>query len=160
MLSAAAAVAVQRHVNVEFVADVVCPWCYIGFQRLLKARSTAAEQGVEVEITFTPFILRRHLPREGIDKIAMFAEQGMGEAAARSKFEHIRTTALADGLCLDFEGQRAGNSEDAHRLLLWAASEGADAWTALARELFVQYNCKRGWLVRRKCYSLLSRLRS
>ena len=139
---------VPRRVSIEFVADVVCPWCYIGLARLQEAGRRAAEQhGIMLDITFTPFILRRHMPKAGVDKLAMFASGGMGEASARAKFDHIRDAALADGLCLDFSGQRAGNSEDAHRLLLWAARmQGGGAWLALLTSMFEKYNCERGWL--------------
>jgi predicted DsbA family dithiol-disulfide isomerase len=144
---AAVLTAVPRRVSVEFVADVVCPWCYIGLHRLEQAsRQAAAEHGIAVDVTYTPFILRRHLPKAGIDKIEMFAHGGMGGAGARSKFEHIRETAAADGLCLDFESQRAGNSEDAHRLLLWAADKYGTSWLPLMNAMFEQYNCHRGWI--------------
>ena len=137
-----------RHVSVEFVADVVCPWCYIGFKRLEKAAKLVAEQeDISVDATFTPYILRRHLPKEGVDKLEMFAASGMGEASARTKFEHIKQTALDDDLCFDFEQQRAGNSEDAHRLLMWAARKhGGPGWSSLILQMFEQYNCHRGWL--------------
>lgn len=137
---------VPRRVSVEFVADVVCPWCYIGMRRLEQAGQQAGQRGIQVDVSYTPFILRRHLPKSGVDKIEMFAQGGMGAGSARAKFEHIRQTAVADGLCLDFESQRAGNSEDAHRLLLWAATEHGAQWLPLMGRMFEQYNCRRGWL--------------
>eukprot|EP00966_Prymnesium_polylepis_P269871 6234406-Prymnesium_polylepis.1 len=140
--------AIPRRVRIEFIADVVCPWCYIGLKRLESAAQLAAAEGIAADVTYTPFILRRHLPKSGIDKLQMFS-QSMGEANARAKFAQIQAAALADGLCLDFVAQRAGNSEDAHRLLTWASTRShADEapWLTLMREMFHQYNCKRGWL--------------
>ena len=49
-------------------------------------------------------------------------------------------------MSLNFEGQRAGNSEDAHRLLLWAAHEHGAKWLSLITQLFEAYNTERAWL--------------
>ena len=49
----------ERRVRVEVVADVVCPWCYIGLSRMQGALATAEAEGIAVDVTYTPFILRR-----------------------------------------------------------------------------------------------------
>merc|ERR1712039_177485 len=41
-------------------------------------------------------------------------------------------------------GQRAGNSEDAHRLLLWARTFGKEM--ELFESMVKAYNCEQGWL--------------
>ena len=139
-----------RRVRVEVVADVVCPWCYIGLSRMQGALTAAEAEGVTVDVTYTPFVLRRHLPKEGIDKFAMF-EQMFGSAdAVRQKYAGIARAAAAEGLCFDPEEQLAGNSEDAQRLMLWANDRtqrhaGAH-FRSLLTELFVRYNCHRAWL--------------
>lgn len=105
----------------------------------------AAEMGIIVEHVFTPFILRRHLPKAGIDKTEMFVQQFGSVAAVRQKYAGIARAAAADGLCFDPEGQLAGNSEDAHRLLLWANDSTqphrGQYFEALLEELFLVYNC-------------------
>ena len=60
----------------------------------------------------------------------------------------MKSTAAADGLCFDTTDQRAGNSEDAHRLLLWASGYGGAprAQLALYAAMVEAYNCQRGWL--------------
>ena len=116
-----------------------------------------------MEIEYTPFILRRHLPKEGVDKhevcephlprfllnIALpasehsqlnsqlhfplrgqlpstevFVRQFGSAERADAVMAGVKNAAAADGLCFDLRGQRAGNSEDAHRLLLWARAHG------------------------------------
>ncbi len=105
----------------------------------------AAEMGIVVEHVFTPFILRRHLPKAGIDKTEMFTQQFGSIAAVRQKYAGIARAAAGDGLCFDPEGQLAGNSEDAHRLLLWANDRTqphqGQHFEALLEELFLLYNC-------------------
>jgi predicted DsbA family dithiol-disulfide isomerase len=138
--------ATARVVRVEMVADVVCPFCHIGLNRLQLAVDRAAKLGLglEVEISYTPFILRRHLPKEGIEKLEVFRQQHGSDAHGLRVLDNIRQAAAADGLRFDLAGQRAGNSEDAHRLLLWARSQGKEM--VLFETLMRAYNCERGWL--------------
>ena len=136
--------AAAARVQVEMVADVVCPYCYIGLHRLQQAVKGAS---AEVDVKYTPFILRRHLPKDGVLKKDVFRAQfGSDEQGARV-LAQVEATAASDGLCFDLGDQKAGNSEDAHRLLLWADRE---AGPARAMELFGSmvraYNCERGWL--------------
>lgn len=133
-------------VRVEMVADVVCPFCYIGLERLKRGIDAVAGRGLplSVEVSYTPFILRRQLPKEGVDKLSVFARQFGSESLARQKLNSVKQAAASDGLCFDMEGQRAGNSEDAHRLLLWAQSLGKDI--ELFESMVRAYNCERGWL--------------
>jgi predicted DsbA family dithiol-disulfide isomerase len=134
-------------VKVEMVADVVCPYCYIGYKHLQDAVQEAREAGlpIDVQVSYTPFILRRQLPKEGVDKLSVFKQKfGGDEAQARRMFDGIQASAAEAGLCMNPEGQRAGNSEDAHRLLLWARTLGKEM--ELFESMVKAYNCEQGWL--------------
>lgn len=136
-----------KKVKVEMVADVVCPYCYIGYKHLLDAVQEAQARNlpVDVEVSYTPFILRRHLPKGGVDKLSVFKHKfGGNEDQARRIFDGITDSAAAAGLCMNLDGQRAGNSEDAHRLLLWARRFGKDM--ELFESMVKAYNCEQGWL--------------
>lgn len=75
----------------------------------------------------------------------MFKEKfGGDERRARSMFDGIKRSASDAGLCVNLDGQRAGNSEDAHRLLLWARSFGKEM--ELFENMVKAYNCEQGWL--------------
>ena len=63
---------------------------------------------------------------------------------ADAVMDGVKTAAAADGLCFDLRGQRAGNSEDAHRLLLWARAHGKEL--PLFKAMVEAYNCERQWL--------------
>eukprot|EP00746_Dinoflagellata_sp_MGD_P118107 gnl/MRDRNA2_/MRDRNA2_54150_c0_seq2.p1 gnl/MRDRNA2_/MRDRNA2_54150_c0~~gnl/MRDRNA2_/MRDRNA2_54150_c0_seq2.p1 ORF type:complete len:600 (-),score=84.46 gnl/MRDRNA2_/MRDRNA2_54150_c0_seq2:345-2144(-) len=134
-------------IHVEMAGDVVCPWSYIGLHRLQDAvkKISARNTQLEVNISYTPFILRRHLPRSGVDKMLIFKEQfGMDEPKYRELMEKVKQNADTDGRCYDFNNMQAGNSEDAHRLLLWAR-----AWKKelqLFEAMAHAYNCDQKWL--------------
>jgi DSBA-like thioredoxin domain-containing protein len=53
-------------IHIDVVADVVCPWCYIGKRRLEEA--IALTPGVNVSINWCPYFLNPWIPREGIDR--------------------------------------------------------------------------------------------
>merc|ERR1719191_2300025 len=94
---------------------VVCPYCYIGFKHLTDAVQKAKEKSlpIDVQVTYTPFILRRHLPKEGVEKLSVFKQKfGGDEARARSMFNGMKQSAADAGICMNLDGQRAGNSED------------------------------------------------
>ena len=135
-----AGLAAASRVQIEMVADVVCPYCYIGLDRL--QRALAAMPDTAVDVTYTPFILRRHLPKAGVPKLEVFRQQFGDAAQGERVLAQVQATAAADGLCFDVTDQRAGNSEDAHRLLLWAGSYQLQLFEQMVRA----YNCERGWL--------------
>jgi predicted DsbA family dithiol-disulfide isomerase len=134
-------------VKIEMVADVVCPYCYIGYKHLQDAVQMAREQElpIDVQVSYSPFILRRQMPKEGVEKLSVFKQKfGGDEAQARRMFDGIKASAAEAGLCMNLEGQRAGNSEDAHRLLLWGRTLGKEM--ELFESMVKAYNCEQGWL--------------
>ena len=54
-------------VKIDFVSDVVCPWCAIGLHSLLRAVK-AVQDEVQVELHFQPFELNPDAPPEGQDQ--------------------------------------------------------------------------------------------
>ena len=51
-------------VTIDFVSDVVCPWCALGATALEQAIENVAGE-VSVELTFKPFELNPDMPAEG-----------------------------------------------------------------------------------------------
>src|SRR5690606_3016880 len=126
----------SARLRIDFVSDVVCPWCAIGLMSLEEAlRRTAGE--VEAEIHFQPFELNPQMPPEGEDavghlqrKYGMPAEQ----AAANQQASVDRGPAL--GFTFDMARRsRIYNTCDARRLLHWAEGEGEDRQRALKHAL-------------------------
>ncbi|MGH8112969.1 MAG: DsbA family oxidoreductase [Rhodanobacteraceae bacterium] len=115
------------HLRIDFVSDVVCPWCAIGLASLQQA--LAGADGVEAELSVQPFELNPGLPR---DSEAVQIEPDP---------ELIRRRAAAVGIAYNARpGSRLRNTFDAHRLLHWAAlTHGRDDAVALKQALFRAY---------------------
>ena len=55
--------------NIEVVSDTVCPWCYVGKQKLEKAilayKEAHPQSNVEFSTTWMPFYLNPGSPKVG-----------------------------------------------------------------------------------------------
>lgn len=112
-------------VRVDFVSDVVCPWCALGATALRQAIANLAGE-VAVELTFKPFELNADMSAEGEQAVThMMRKYGRSaeEVASRNK----RVIALGKAIGFQFDLEKRShfyNTFDAHRLLLWAGAEG------------------------------------
>ncbi|MFO1273043.1 MAG: DsbA family oxidoreductase [Rubrivivax sp.] len=113
----------QQPLKIEFVSDVVCPWCAIGLASLEQALDRLGPE-VAVELSFQPFELNPQMGPEGEDIDEHLVKKYGGTPA---QFEASRANIRARGAALGFTfGQRTRiwNTFDAHRLLHWAGLEG------------------------------------
>jgi predicted DsbA family dithiol-disulfide isomerase len=109
--------------RIDFVSDVVCPWCAIGLASLEQALQRLQGE-VEADVHFQPFELNPRMPAEGEDTGEHLRRKyGSTEAQLAENRERIRQR----GAELGFEfnaRERIWNTFDAHRLLHWAEGEG------------------------------------
>ena len=57
--------------QIDFISNTVCPWCFIGKRRL--ARAMAQRPNVIFDVRFRPFRLDPTVPRGGLDREAYLA---------------------------------------------------------------------------------------
>ncbi|WP_141914182.1 MULTISPECIES: DsbA family oxidoreductase [unclassified Herbaspirillum] len=124
--------------KIDFVSDIVCPWCAIGLASL----NTALERigpAAQTEIAFHPFELNPNLPAAGQSQLEHITEKyGITADQARANREQIRARAAAVGFTMNRDdASLVYNTFDAHRLLAWAQERGAQA--ALKAALFTAY---------------------
>lgn len=114
-------------ITIDFVSDVVCPWCAIGLNGLLQAiRRVDGELTVELHIK--PFELNADMPSEGEDLVEHLQRKygSSAEEIARNQ-EHLRAMGEEVGVHFDLRKRsRIYNTFDAHRLLHWAAESHRD----------------------------------
>jgi len=129
-----------RALTVDFVSDVVCPWCFIGLRRLESALALVAAEGpaTGVALRWHPFELNPDLPPAGIDRRAYLDAKFGGAQRAAQIYERVRAVGATVGISFAFERiVRQPNTRDAHRLIAWAQERG-DASTVVER-LFTAY---------------------
>ena len=122
--------------RIDFVSDVVCPWCAIGLAALEQALARL-EGEVQAEIHVRPFELNPGMGPEGEDIAEhLQAKYGMTATQLAENQERIRARGAELGVVFD-ERSRTWNTFDAHRLLHWAGIEGGQL--ALKRALLRAY---------------------
>ena len=131
----------MKTLRIDFVSDVVCPWCAIGLVSLERALQRT-QGAVAAELHFQPFELNPQLPAEG-EGIGEHLQRkyGMDPAQLADNQERIRARGAALGFVFDFNARsRIWNTFDAHRLLHWAGLEGRqlDLKRALLRAYFAE----------------------
>jgi len=129
-----------RALTVDFVSDVVCPWCFIGLRRLESALALLAAErpATGVALRWHPFELNPDLPPAGIDRRAYLDAKFGGAQRAAQIYERVRAVGATVGISFAFERiVRQPNTRDAHRLIAWAQERG-DAGTVVER-LFTAY---------------------
>lgn len=130
----------SQPVKIDFVSDVVCPWCAIGLQSLEQAIARIGGD-LRVELRFQPFELNPQMQAGGEDVIEHLTRKySMSAEQARSNSEAIRQRGEALGFTFDMDRRRRMvNTFDAHRLLHWAEGEGLDRQRALKHALLRAY---------------------
>jgi predicted DsbA family dithiol-disulfide isomerase len=125
--------------KVEIWSDVVCPWCYIGKRRLEAALDGFDELEEEVEVVWRSFELDPSAPAEPQEALdgALASKYRMSIEDARKMMAHMARTGAEEGLELNFDRARGGNTLDAHRLLHLAAMHGVQ--TVMKERLFQAY---------------------
>lgn len=127
-----------KTVKIDFVSDVVCPWCAVGLNSLEAAlRSLEGEVGAEIH--FHPFELNPQMAPEGEDVGEHLARKygSTPEQMAQNR-EAIRERGASVGFTFNMDKRsRIYNTFDAHRLLHWAEDKGLQ--TQLKHALFKAY---------------------
>ncbi|VVQ09481.1 hypothetical protein PS934_03462 [Pseudomonas fluorescens] len=112
-------------VTIDFISDVVCPWCALGATALEQAIENVAGE-VSVELTYKPFELNPDMPAEGeqaVEHLMRKYGRTADDVAAGKAMQIARGEAI--GFKFDLEKRtHFYNTFDAHRLLLWALQEG------------------------------------
>ena len=121
---------------IDVWADVVCPWCFIGKRRLEKALSTF-EHKDKVIVRHRAFQLDPHA-KEVLPTQELLAKKYNASPEQVVQMQaNVCVVADGEGLCYELSETLSGNTMDAHRLLLWAATIGKQ--DELLEALFTSY---------------------
>jgi predicted DsbA family dithiol-disulfide isomerase len=106
---------------IDIWSDVVCPWCFIGKRRLEKALSQFEHRN-QVVIRHRAFQLQPEITTTVETKSYLAEKYRMAESQVEEMQANVCAIADGEGLCYNLDGTLSGNTFDAHRLLLWAAT--------------------------------------
>jgi predicted DsbA family dithiol-disulfide isomerase len=126
--------------RIDFVSDVACPWCAVGFSALERALERIGND-IPIELHLQPFELNPDMPPEGADaRQYLQGKYGMSDEQLADGHARIAERGAAEGF--DFgDRKQVWNTFDAHRLMFWAGVEGAPgAQRSLKRELLAAYH--------------------
>lgn len=130
-----------RTLKIDFVSDVVCPWCVVGLGGLEAALAVLKAEGIEADIRFRPFELNPQMAPEG-ENIGEHIARKYGSTPEQSAGarQMIHDRAAEVGFTMNTgPDSRIWNTFDSHRLLHWAGATAADKQGALKKALFATH---------------------
>ena len=122
--------------QIDFISDTVCPWCFIGKRRL--ARAIAMRPNIAFDVRFRPYRLDPTVPKGGMDRDAyMTAKFGKNGGVSEAQ-RVIAAEGAKEGIEFDFATiRRMPNTLDSHRLIRWAELTGVQ--DDVVERLFAAY---------------------
>ncbi len=123
--------------QIDVISDTVCPWCFIGKRRLMKAM--AQRPDIAFDVKWRPYQLDTQIPKGGMDRQA-YMRLKFGEDPMKIVEMHklIAAEGEKDGIAFDFAAiARRPNTLDSHRLIRWAETAGVQ--DDVVERLFIAY---------------------
>jgi len=114
---------VAQQLIIDVVADVVCPWCYLGWRRLKSA--VALRPDVQAQLIWRPYQLDPTLPEEGVDRKQYMANKFKDPDKLKAVHTALVEGGAEEGIAFNFEAiDLSPNTNAAHRLIRWALTAG------------------------------------
>jgi predicted DsbA family dithiol-disulfide isomerase len=123
--------------QIDVISDTVCPWCFIGKRRLMRAMGLRPE--IAFDVKWRPYRLDPTVPKGGMDRQAyMRAKFGDDPMKIVEMHKLITAEGAKDGIEFDFAAiRRRPDTLDSHRLIRWAEANGVQ--DEVVERLFIAY---------------------
>jgi len=123
--------------QIDVISDTVCPWCFIGKRRLMRAMEQ--RPGFVFDVKWRPYRLDPTVPKGGMDARAyMRAKFGDDPMKIVEMHKLIAAEGAKDGIEFDFAAiTRRPETLDSHRLVRWAEAVGVQ--DDVVERLFIAY---------------------
>src|ERR1700733_1303429 len=123
--------------QIDVISDTVCPWCFIGKRRLMRAIEQRPH--IAFSVKWRPYRLDPTVPKGGMDRQAyMRAKFGEDPMKIVEMHKLIAQEGVKDDIAFDFAATaRRPDTLDSHRLIRWA--EGHGVQDEVVERLFIAY---------------------
>ncbi len=114
---------VGHYVRIEIWSDLVCPWCFLGHRRFVRAvEELTAERGSEfhVDVRWRAFELVPHAPHEP-QELQPVIDKMYGPGAFDGMTQRLAALGVDEGIDYRFDLAQRVSTFDAHRLMAAAA---------------------------------------
>ncbi|MDH3533444.1 MAG: DsbA family oxidoreductase [Gammaproteobacteria bacterium] len=129
-------IATGAALHVEVIADLICPFCYLGKRRL--DRALCAVQGPS-EVHWYPYQLNPDMPAAGIAFDAYVARRFGNPANIQPVLDSLTTEGRREGIRFRFDKVRhVPNTLPVHQLMQLSEAEGGNQ-SALAEDLMAAF---------------------
>jgi predicted DsbA family dithiol-disulfide isomerase len=130
----------DKPLHLQVVADLICPWCFIGKRGLDRALVVLARDGIAVDVEWLPYQLNPSMPPDGMDR-KQFRTQRFGWENALAMDARAVEAGRHVGAVFRYDLQsRTPNTLAAHGLSRLAWDEGgASLQDRLVDRLFTAY---------------------
>jgi predicted DsbA family dithiol-disulfide isomerase len=130
----------KRKIKIEIFSDVVCPWCYLGENRLQKAILAKSPQ-FEVSVHYRPFELNPELPENGVNQLEHLSEKFGSKSRVEAVHAQLTNLGEVEGVPFNFDKvSKLPNTFKAHRLIWLADKYGVQE--KVVKALFSVYFAK------------------
>src|SRR5580704_15246007 len=101
--------------QIDFISDTICPWCFIGKRRL--ARAMALRPGIAFDVRYRPYRLDPGVPRGGVDRARYLAARFGADGKLEEAHQAIAAEGAKEDIAFNWEAiRRTPNTVDSHRL--------------------------------------------
>ena len=115
----------QAALQVDIIADLVCPWCYLGKRRLDDALLAVAGPST---VSWYPFQLNPAMPADGMEVEEYLAFRFGDPADLKPALDKLTEAGKSEGINFNFDKvSRIPNTLNAHRLMRLAETSQVSA---------------------------------
>ena len=106
-------------IKIDIYSDTICPWCYIGFQKLKSAMEEYSD--IKFDLTWRPFQLNPKMPSKGMNRKKYLALKFNGKDKASRTYKSIYDVGLKNDIHFQFDKiYTTPNTFSSHKLLALA----------------------------------------
>lgn len=130
----------KPQLKIDFISDVMCPWCALGLQSFVSALE-AFDNAIDLRLSFQPFELAPDMPKEGeLTRQHLMRKYGLDYNQVVANQARITEMGEALGFTFKFNDQsRKWNTFDTHRVLYGVGLNSPSQQLALKQALLKAY---------------------